>query len=52
MKPNIEQLVTDLEQRIDLYSVEQLESRFEMLSLGNSQCTSNCGSGSNESAGK
>lgn len=52
MKPNIEQLVTDLEQRIDLYSVEQLESRFEMLSLGNSQCSSTCGTGPSETAGK
>jgi hypothetical protein len=52
MKPNIEQLVSDLEQRIDLYSVEQLESRFEMLSLGNSQCTSNCGSDSSATPGK
>lgn len=52
MKNNIDQLVKDIEARADRYSVEPLESRFEMLSLGNSQCESSCGTGGSEQSGK
>jgi hypothetical protein len=46
MKTDIDHQVAKIENRIDCYSVEPLESRFEMIAVpGNSQCSSTCGSG-------
>ncbi|MBI2517548.1 MAG: hypothetical protein HYV95_11640 [Opitutae bacterium] len=43
MKNDISRKATEIEQKLNSYQVEELESRFEMLSIGNSQCTSSCG---------
>lgn len=43
MKQDIQQLAAEIENKLSGYHAEELESRFEMLSLGNSQCSSSCG---------
>ena len=43
MKNDIHRLATQIEQKLQSYHAEELESRFEMISLGNSQCSSTCG---------
>ena len=35
--------VTAVAQQLSRYEIEELESRFEMVGFGNSQCSSSCG---------
>lgn len=43
MKDDTSDKVSEITQRLSRYEAEELESRFEMASIGNSQCTSTCG---------
>lgn len=43
MNEDIDRSAEEIESRLELYRIEQLEPRYEFASIGNSQCSSTCG---------